>query len=283
MTARQADYCDFRDIAALVCSWNIDSARPTDLSGSPENNNFLPELLDSVDSPEIVVFGFQEVIPLTDKKLTASEYLMGRECTWCVTDNGETLLFGSKGKDSGTNGDKVSHAYRQWTDKLTSAVRMAYPDTPYIKIHSESLVGLFTCVFVKQSERDYLRDVDVTTVKRGIGGIYGNKVRGGPPETGQDDQSIQGAIVARMVLDDTSICFINVHLAAGQSAKSSRTVDLGVIMEDKAIFPMSDTLPFVNGGDGTAILDHELVVLNGDLNVSFRKSVLLHLGRSGSG
>jgi hypothetical protein len=71
-----------------------------------------------------------------------------------------------------------------------------------------------------------------------------------------------------MVMDDTSLCFINVHLAAGQSQKAARNADLGAIMEDKAILPASDELPFINGGDGMAILDHEIVVLNGDLNVS---------------
>jgi len=87
---------------------------------------------------------------------------------------------------------------------------------------------------------------------RGIGGIYGNK----------------GAIVARMIVDDTSLCFINVHLAAGQSAKAARNADLAGIMEDKAIFPEHAFLPFVQGGDGTGIMDHEMVILNGDLNVS---------------
>jgi len=88
--------------------------------------------------------------------------------------------------------------------------------------------------------------------RRGMGGIYGNK----------------GAIIARMVVDDTSICVINVHLASGQSQKASRNMDLGAIMEDKAILPASDELPFVHGGDGTAILDHEMVILQGDMNVS---------------
>lgn len=86
---------------------------------------------------------------------------------------------------------------------------------------------------------------------RGIGNIYGNK----------------GAIVARMVIDDTSICFINVHLAAGQRQKSARNADIAAIMEDKAILPPRDELPFVRGGDGTGILDHEMVFINGDLNV----------------
>jgi hypothetical protein len=95
-----------------------------------------------------------------------------------TADQSETLLFGvgSKNKESSATADKVSHAYRQWSDKLSAAVRFAYPETTYLKVHSESLVGLYTCVFVKSSERDYLRDVHVCTVKRGIGGIYGNKV-----------------------------------------------------------------------------------------------------------
>lgn len=70
-----------------------------------------------------------------------------------------------------------------------------------------------------------------------------------------------------MVIDDTSLCFINVHLAAGQSQKAARNADLAGIMEDKAIFPEHDLIPFVHGGDGTGIMDHEMVILNGDLNV----------------
>lgn len=71
---RQDEYCTFRDISTLVCTWNIDSAKPHDLVG--ENAQFLSDCVNSVDSPDIIVFGFQEVIPLTDKKLTASKSIM---------------------------------------------------------------------------------------------------------------------------------------------------------------------------------------------------------------
>ncbi len=105
-------------------------------------------------------------------------------------------------------------------------------------------------MFAKKNELDSVRETVITTVKRGIGGIYGNK----------------GAIVARMVLDDTSLCFINVHLAAGQKHKAARNADLAAIMEPKEIFPGGPLQWFVHGGNGEAILDHEMVVLNGDLN-----------------
>jgi len=76
-------------------------------------------------------------------------------------------LFGGKNKESGTTADKVSLAYRQWLDKMQYEVKMAMPaDTPYVKIHSDSLVGLLTCVLVKASQKDALRDLDICTVKR---------------------------------------------------------------------------------------------------------------------
>jgi hypothetical protein len=73
MKLREPQYCHYREVKALICSWNIDSAKPTDLSGSAANVSFFDDLLNSVDRPDIIVFGFQEVIPLTDKKLTASQ------------------------------------------------------------------------------------------------------------------------------------------------------------------------------------------------------------------
>lgn len=69
-------------------------------------------------------------------------------------------------------------------------------------------------------------------------------------------------------MDDTSMCFINVHLAAGQSSKVARNADIAAIMEDKAILPPQDPLPYAHGGDGTGIMDHEIVIINGDMNVS---------------
>lgn len=84
----------------------------------------------------------------------------------------ETVLLGSK------NGDKVSRSYKLWNDRLVYAVRLAMPpNCPYSVIHTESLVGLFTCIFIKNSVKDSLKDMAITTVKRGMGGHYGNKVR----------------------------------------------------------------------------------------------------------
>jgi hypothetical protein len=40
-----------------------------------DNVNFLENVLHSVDSPDIIVFGFQELIDLENRSLTASEYI----------------------------------------------------------------------------------------------------------------------------------------------------------------------------------------------------------------
>jgi len=74
----------------------------------------------------------------------------------------------------------------------------------------------------------------------------------------------------RFVLDDSSICLVNCHLAAGQTQTVNRNNDITAILEssllpsDHHASKMSDT--FVGGGDGTMILDHEICILNGDLN-----------------
>jgi endonuclease/exonuclease/phosphatase family metal-dependent hydrolase len=74
----------------------------------------------------------------------------------------------------------------------------------------------------------------------------------------------------RFVIDDSSICFVNCHLAAGQSQTTSRNHDIAAILETAALPAEPDasvrTGLFVGGGDGSMILDHEICILNGDLN-----------------
>ncbi|KAH7343583.1 Endonuclease/exonuclease/phosphatase [Rhizoctonia solani] len=238
MQKREREYSTYRDMKVLICTWNIDSAKPEALTGNRDNTSFLDKVLGSVDRPDIIVFGFQEVIDLENKKLTA-----------------KTVLLGSQKSKTEKISEKVSRSYKLWYDRLVLAVRLAMPpDDPYTVIHSENLVGLFTCIFVRNSERVSLTDTAITTIKRGMRGRYGNK----------------GAIVARFTLDDTSFCFLNCHLAAGQKHVRERNNDLAAIFEEKSVFPYASqsvsATAYIGGGDGTMILDHEVVFLNGDLN-----------------
>lgn len=158
----EASFSSFRDLTVLVVSWNCDSARPDSLNGDPQNYNLLHDALHSVDSPpDIIVFGFQEVIDLESRRMVAKNVLLG----------------GKKKTDDGLS-EKVTGAYKRWHDRLVLAVRAAMPkDVTYCVAHTESLIGLFSCTFVKNTERPSFDDVSVTTIKRGMGGRYGNKVR----------------------------------------------------------------------------------------------------------
>ena len=74
----------------------------------------------------------------------------------------------------------------------------------------------------------------------------------------------------RFVVDDSSLCFANCHLAAGQTQTVHRNNDVKVILESEALPPernpstRRDT--YSGGGDGSMIMDHEICVLYGDLN-----------------
>ncbi|KAI0352527.1 DNase I-like protein [Trametes cingulata] len=236
---RETEFSTFRDMTVLIVSWNVDSAKPDQLTGTPENVNFLTDVLTSIDRPDVIAFGMQELIDLESRKMAA-----------------KTVLLGGKNKATdGTISQKVTTSYKKWYDRLVLAVRCAMPaDSPYTVIHTENLVGLFTCVFVKNTEKIRLKHVALTTVKRGMGGRYGNK----------------GAIISRFVVDDTSVCFINCHLAAGQHHVRQRNADAQAIVEDNTLLPeagpMDEVVAYVNGGDGSMVLDHEIVFINGDMN-----------------
>lgn len=80
----------------------------------------------------------------------------------------------------------------------------------------------------------------------------------------------KGALILRFIYDDTSLCLVNCHLAAGQSQTLNRNNDAAAILESTMLpgechsVTRCDT--YIGGGDGSMILDHEICVLKGDLN-----------------
>jgi hypothetical protein len=67
-------------------------------------------------------------------------------------------------------------------------------------------------------------------------------------------------------MDDTSLCFLNCHLAAGHRRVRDRNADAAAIVEHEMLFPEpetpDETSAFVGGGDGTMPLDHEIVFVS---------------------
>lgn len=64
MHLRQPDYCTYRTLRSLSISWNADSSRPSDLHGTVDNIEFLQQAITSVETPDIISFGFQEMVRL---------------------------------------------------------------------------------------------------------------------------------------------------------------------------------------------------------------------------
>ncbi|KAI1176131.1 Endonuclease/exonuclease/phosphatase [Nemania sp. FL0916] len=236
MKSMDSQYSVFEDIRVQAMTWNAGASTPNSLRYAESDSMFIQNLLQSSNCPDILIFGFQELVDLEDKTATAKR------------------LFKSKKKDA-TDQERMSHQYRDWRDFLVRSLDDFMPaDHLYHLLHTATLVGLFTCIFVKSTLRERIGNISSADVKRGMGGLHGNK----------------GAIVVRFMLDDTSLCFINCHLAAGQTQANSRHNDIAAIL-DSSILPVEPDKgvridSYIGGGDGSMILDHELCLLNGDLN-----------------
>ena len=235
MQSKDSRYCTFREIRATVVTWNVGACNPSEI-----RSDFLSDAIHAEDPPELLIFGFQETVDLEDKALTAKS------------------IFGfakKKEKENARSEQQVSRVYREWRDYLGKSINR-YTDTryAYTEVHTSCLIGLFQCIFVRQEERKNIRNVSATEVKCGMKGHYGNK----------------GALVTRFMLDDSSLCFVNCHLAAGQSQTSHRNNDIATILEAESLpaeqNPDTRTSFYIGGGDGTQVLDHEICILNGDLN-----------------
>ena len=237
MQERDVDYCLFREIFAKVVTWNAGAATPTHLRYEEEDSKIFECILQDGRPAELLVFGFQELVDLEDKKLTAKSFFKG-----------------SMKKDHSEH-EHVGRQYRAWRDYLIRCVEDCMPaDEPYSLVHTSNMVGLFSCVFIKASLRSRIRAVDAAEIKRGMGGLHGNK----------------GALIIRLIFDDSSICLVNCHLAAGQTKTADRNNDVTAILETALLPPERNQTTrsntYVGGGDGSLILDNEICILNGDLN-----------------
>lgn len=71
----------------------------------------------------------------------------------------------------------MSRAYREWKDFLSGCVAHNMGGEVYQPLHNSKLVGLFTLIFVKAPLLPRIRALSHAELKRGLGGLHGNKVR----------------------------------------------------------------------------------------------------------
>jgi len=164
LVKNEASFSTFQDVTALVVSWNCDAARPDSLLDDRRNAEFFNQVLSTPAAPpDIISFSFQEVIDLESRKMAAKNVLLG----------------GKKKTDDALN-DRVTGAYKRWHDRLVGAVKTAYLPlgVEYTAVNTESMVGLFSCLFLRNTKDFTCKEKHIAAIKRGMGGRYGNKVCG---------------------------------------------------------------------------------------------------------
>ncbi|KAJ1953065.1 hypothetical protein EC988_003206, partial [Linderina pennispora] len=269
---RTQEFANVRDISVQICSWNIDAIKPEALESSrnPKDREFLRTWLSSMESsPEIVVVGLQEVVDLESKTMTAKSLWKG----------GVVGKHKSKSKLAKPSAD-ISKRYGLWKTALERT--LSDTGTKYRVVECQNMVGLFVCVFARDDVFRSIAHVGVAQVKTGLGGLHGNK----------------GGVGVRFVFDDTSFCFVNAHLAAGESGKNnaarllhSRSIVNGMVFkkpsaeyqaltvgQQSGIMATSATGDldnvtldsYIDGGDGRQYLDHAACFFSGDLNFRLR-------------
>ncbi|RKP11776.1 Endonuclease/exonuclease/phosphatase, partial [Piptocephalis cylindrospora] len=236
METREAEYVSYTPLTMRLVTWNIDARKPKEVDASAPD--FVEHWVKGGDphGPDLLFVGVQELVDLESKKVTASKSFLVSETKRFLEE------------------DTTAH-YRAWRDRLEKALFNACPHTSYELIHGRDMVGLSSWVYARSSVAAQISGVSACQVKTGFGGLHGNK----------------GALVVRFLVRDTSVCWVNCHLAAGQSQTPQRNTDAANILRlSRLPAPPLTTVGsrhlWVDGGDGTRITDHAVGLWSGDLN-----------------
>ncbi|KAI4321386.1 hypothetical protein MLD38_034772 [Melastoma candidum] len=118
--------------------------------------------------------------------------------------------------------------------------------TPYVRIVSKQMVGIFLTIWVRRSLRRHIQNLKVSTVGVGVMGYIGNK----------------GSISVSMSIYQTFFCFICAHLTSGEKDgdELKRNADVHEIHRRTIFHPVSSL------GLPKGIMDHEKIIWLGDLN-----------------
>lgn len=139
----------------------------------------------------------------------------------------ETFLF-----DQTVREDEWYHAVLNYVD----------PRAKYVKLEKVRLVGMMLIVLIKAKHVSHVSNVICDTVGTGIMGKMGNK----------------GGVSIRFDIHNTSICFVNSHLAAHVEEYERRNQDFRDIC-NRTRFAQPNQLP-------KTIKDHDHIYWLGDLN-----------------
>mmetsp|Transcript_41564 Transcript_41564/g.67455 ORF Transcript_41564/g.67455 Transcript_41564/m.67455 type:complete len:409 (+) Transcript_41564:103-1329(+) len=135
---------------------------------------------------------------------------------------------------------------KAWEKSVDLALMMSKED--YVKIVCQQLVGLLTIIYVRRQYQHQVSNIRLSLLPTGLGGMLGNK----------------GAIAVRFDWGGTSVCVVNVHMAAFDKNIDQRNKEYHMIVSR------------TSWGDEQTLFDHDFVFWLGDLNyrVSEKRAVV---------
>ncbi|XP_072965399.1 type IV inositol polyphosphate 5-phosphatase 3-like isoform X3 [Typha angustifolia] len=141
---------------------------------------------------------------------------------------------------------KASLGVRFVPDLQLDVFRNKKKRSPFVRIISKQMVGIFLSIWVRRSLRKHIQNVKVSTVGVGVMGYIGNK----------------GSISVSMSIYQTLFCFVCSHLSAGEKVGDElrRNTDVQEIHRRTQFGTVASV------GLPKTIHDHERIFWLGDLN-----------------
>ncbi|KAJ9166854.1 hypothetical protein P3X46_021550 [Hevea brasiliensis] len=233
----QMQVSSLKKLSRLNCLWTENSAGDVDVPAG-QNNGKLTKMLHGT---ERISLSWPE-LPLD----LLSQHVLQRPSSFEVVKSFKaSKSFGAYSSfTSVTNKMQSGLALRAELD--LDALMKRKRKSSYVRIVSKQMVGIFLTIWVRRSLRKYIQNLRVSTVGVGVMGYIGNK----------------GSISVSMSIYETLFCFICTHLTSGEKDgdELKRNADVHEIHRR--------TLFHTNSGIGLpkSILDHERIILLGDLN-----------------
>ena len=247
-------------------TWNTNGKAP---KGDEDVRGWLMGARGEEGTPDVVVVGFQEIVPLHVDKVLAGKDAAATEAWEEVLDralNGDAARQGatkrrgtmvdydaSYGNDAGEGGGASTSGTTSWVsfdDADVSRRAKSKAEPTYRPVAQKQLVGVYITVWVKTSLLSHLKDVRVASVATGFNigvGVLGNK----------------GACAVWMKLYSTPLVFVCSHLSAGTKPgdEHRRNEDFATIVDQLRFHPP-------DGLDGVehTIEDAASAIWMGDLN-----------------
>ncbi|KAF8657630.1 hypothetical protein HU200_059779 [Digitaria exilis] len=210
----------------FASTWNVGGIAPSD---DLDLENWLDTRANICD---IYVLGFQEIVPLNARNVLGPTKS-------CISAKWNLLIGEALNKTERKGGAQLNQ------ESINSSA-MESSMQGFRCIRSKQMVGIFTSVWVRSNLRPFIHHLDVSCIGSGIMGCLGNK----------------GSVSIRFMLHETSFCFVCCHLASGgkEGDVLLRNLDVDDILA-RTWFPGRATQQLPE-----KILDHDQVVLLGDLN-----------------